>query len=53
MPKGIVDDRHAVRRFLRENSEWYDELDPAAYSAPDDDREDVISNIRIVKETAQ
>ncbi|WP_043637353.1 hypothetical protein [Nonomuraea candida] len=54
VPEEIRDDRHAVRRFLRDNMDWYDELDRADFSAPDDDREDVISNVRIVKrETAQ
>jgi hypothetical protein len=39
-----------VRRFLRENDDWYDELDANAnYSAPDDDTENVISNVRIAK----
>ncbi|MER5326958.1 hypothetical protein [Streptosporangium roseum] len=53
VPKEIANDTAALRRWLRENDDWYDILDPDAnYSAPDDDSPNLIDNVRIVREEA-
>ncbi|WP_219505303.1 hypothetical protein [Nonomuraea ceibae] len=50
VPNEPADDPGEVRQVLRGNMDWYEEIDHSDFSAPDDDCEDPMSNLRIVKE---